>query len=51
MLYEVITKGAKDKDYLRVREQISAELMTIRFTAKMVEKLCDTLRGQRNNFV
>ena len=38
-------KGSKDKDYLRVRDQISAELMAIRFTARTVERLCDSVRG------
>ncbi|OGA28414.1 MAG: hypothetical protein A3I65_01590 [Betaproteobacteria bacterium RIFCSPLOWO2_02_FULL_68_150] len=38
-------KGSKDKDYLRVRDQIGAELMTIRFTARTVERLCDSVRG------
>jgi RNA polymerase primary sigma factor len=28
------------------QEVISTELLGIRFTAKVVEKLCDTLRGQ-----
>ncbi|MDH4188987.1 MAG: RNA polymerase sigma factor RpoD [Betaproteobacteria bacterium] len=39
------TKGSKDKDYLRAREQITNELMAIRFTARMVERLCDSVRG------
>ncbi len=38
-------KGSRDKDYLRVREQITSELMTIRFTARTVERLCDSVRG------
>ena len=38
-------KGSKDKDYLRIREQISNELMGIRFTARMVERLCDSVRS------
>ncbi len=38
-------KGPRDKDYLRVRDQIGAELMTIRFTARTVERLCDSVRG------
>jgi RNA polymerase primary sigma factor len=32
--------------YNKAQEVISAELLGIRFTAKVVEKLCDTLRGQ-----
>jgi RNA polymerase primary sigma factor len=38
-------KGSRDKDYLKVREQITAELMTIRFTARTVERLCDSVRS------
>ena len=38
-------KGSKDKDYLRVRDQIGGELMAIRFTARTVERLCDSVRG------
>jgi RNA polymerase primary sigma factor len=38
--------GYKSKAYLKSQQQIQTELMSIRFTAKMVEKLCDTLRGQ-----
>jgi RNA polymerase primary sigma factor len=34
------------KGYVAAQEVISAELLGIRFTAKVVEKLCDTLRGQ-----
>ncbi|QBE62274.1 RNA polymerase sigma factor RpoD [Pseudoduganella lutea] len=32
--------------YQKAQATISAELLGIRFTAKVVEKLCDTLRGQ-----
>ncbi|WP_338758836.1 RNA polymerase sigma factor RpoD [Massilia sp. METH4] len=32
--------------YQKAQTAISAELLGIRFTAKVVEKLCDTLRGQ-----
>src|SRR6202008_583101 len=38
-------KGSKDKDYLRPREQILSELMTIRFTARTVERLSDSVRS------
>jgi RNA polymerase primary sigma factor len=38
-------KGSKDRDYLRARDQISAELMTIRFTARTVERLSDSVRS------
>src|SRR6266849_5981890 len=45
MLKVLENKGSKDKDYLRVRDQISNELMTIRFTARTVERLSDSVRG------
>ncbi|MCG2583566.1 RNA polymerase sigma factor RpoD [Massilia sp. TS11] len=38
--------GYNSKAYLKAQEAISNELLGIRFTAKVVEKLCDTLRGQ-----
>ncbi|MGA7983934.1 MAG: RNA polymerase sigma factor region1.1 domain-containing protein, partial [Burkholderiales bacterium] len=38
-------KGPRDKDYVRAREQITNELMTIRFTARTVERLCDSVRS------
>jgi RNA polymerase primary sigma factor len=38
-------KGPRDRDYLRVRDQIGAELMLIRFTARTVERLCDSVRS------
>src|SRR5437762_1243034 len=38
-------KGSKDKDYLRARDQISNELMGIRFTARIVERLSDSVRS------
>ncbi|HYN11703.1 MAG TPA: RNA polymerase sigma factor RpoD, partial [Burkholderiales bacterium] len=49
-LYEKMSKalenkGSKDRDYLRAREQISNELMTIRFTARTVERLSDSVRS------
>ena len=37
-------KGTTGKAYKEIQEQISAELMAIRFSAKMVERLCDGLR-------
>jgi RNA polymerase primary sigma factor len=39
-------EGYKSKGYLKSQSELQETLMTIRFTAKMVEKLCDTLRGQ-----
>jgi RNA polymerase primary sigma factor len=38
-------KGSQDKGYLRLQRQISDELMNIRFTAKSIERLCDSVRG------
>jgi RNA polymerase primary sigma factor len=38
--------GYNSKAYVKAQENISEELLGIRFTAKVVEKLCDTLRGQ-----
>src|SRR5256886_1076224 len=45
LLKALENKGSKDKDYLRVRDQISHELMTIRFTARTVERLSDSVRS------
>jgi len=39
-------EGYKSKAYVKAQEAIQAELMSIRFTARNVERLCDTLRGQ-----
>jgi RNA polymerase primary sigma factor len=49
-MYEKMTKalehkGSKDKDYLRARDQITHELMAIRFTARTVERLSDSVRS------
>jgi len=38
-------KGSQDKGYLRTHKQISDELMNIRFTARAIERLCDSVRG------
>jgi RNA polymerase primary sigma factor len=40
------TDGYGSPAYHKAQEIISNELLGIRFTAKVVEKLCDTLRGQ-----
>ncbi|OQW40865.1 MAG: RNA polymerase sigma factor RpoD [Proteobacteria bacterium SG_bin4] len=37
-------EGSYQQAYLDLQEKISSELMGIRFSAKMVEKLCDTQR-------
>ncbi|BDD93596.1 MULTISPECIES: RNA polymerase sigma factor RpoD [unclassified Pandoraea] len=39
-------EGYQSKSYVKAGESIQAELMTIRFTARTVERLCDTLRSQ-----
>jgi RNA polymerase primary sigma factor len=39
-------QGYNSDAYVKAQETISNELLNIRFTAKVVEKLCDTLRGQ-----
>ncbi|MCS0630638.1 RNA polymerase sigma factor RpoD [Telluria mixta] len=39
-------QGYNSDGYVKAQEAISNELLGIRFTAKVVEKLCDTLRGQ-----
>ena len=38
-------KGSQDKGYLKEQKAISDELMNIRFTAKIIERLCDSVRG------
>ena len=40
------TSGYGSEEYEAAQAIISNELLGIRFTAKIVEKLCDTLRGQ-----
>ncbi|MDD3326493.1 MAG: RNA polymerase sigma factor RpoD [Zoogloea sp.] len=37
-------KGYQDKVYLKLQEQVSTELMNIRFTARTTERLCDAVR-------
>ncbi len=36
--------GSRDKAYRSLQQQISDELLNIRFTAKTIERLCDTVR-------
>jgi RNA polymerase primary sigma factor len=45
MMQGLLKKGYKSKPYVEHQEQISAELLSIRFTAKQVEALCDGLRS------
>ncbi|WP_042427740.1 RNA polymerase sigma factor RpoD [Comamonas granuli] len=39
-------EGYGSPTYMKAQHALSAELMTIRFTAKTIEKLCDMVRGQ-----
>ncbi len=41
----LLEHGHRSKEYIKVRDQISAELLNIRFTARIIERLCDTVRG------
>ncbi|GIX27548.1 RNA polymerase sigma factor RpoD [Pelomicrobium sp. G1] len=45
MMKVLATKGTRSRAYKQYQEQISAELMKIRFAAKQVEALCDSVRG------
>jgi len=40
----LVKKGPQDKAYLKAQEQISAELMFFRFSSRMIERLCDSVR-------
>jgi RNA polymerase primary sigma factor len=42
----IAKKGYKTKPYIDLQNAISDELLQIRFTARMVERLCDMLRAQ-----
>ena len=44
MLRALAKNGPRSKAYLQARDQISNELMNIRFGAKQVEALCDGMR-------
>ncbi|MDP2108128.1 MAG: RNA polymerase sigma factor region1.1 domain-containing protein, partial [Rhodocyclaceae bacterium] len=41
----LVKRGSQYKSYLRVQRLISDELMNIRFTARTIERLCDSVRG------
>jgi RNA polymerase primary sigma factor len=46
-MYQAFQKeGYKSPGYVKAQQKILDELMSLRFTAKMVEKLCDSLRSQ-----
>src|SRR5208282_883894 len=44
MLRALAKNGPRSKAYLQARDQISEELLNIRFSAKQVEALCNSLR-------
>ena len=53
-LFEVLHQVYDKEDwgtpnYVRAQTALSEELMTIRFTAKVIEKLCEMVRGQVND--
>jgi RNA polymerase primary sigma factor len=39
------SKGPHDKAYLKLQQEISDELLNIRFTSRSIERLCDSVRG------
>jgi RNA polymerase primary sigma factor len=49
MLAILTKEGHKAPKYLDLQKKISAELMQIRFSARMVEKLCDSVRTEVDN--
>ena len=50
VLHQVYDKeGWGTPNYVRAQSALSEELMTIRFTAKVIAKLCDMVRGQVND--
>ncbi|MFO1306114.1 MAG: RNA polymerase sigma factor region1.1 domain-containing protein, partial [Burkholderiales bacterium] len=46
MLAVLQKEGHKSPKYLELQKKISNELMQIRFSARQVERLCDTVRGE-----
>jgi len=49
MLAVLQKEGHKAPKYLDLQKKISGELMQIRFSARMVEKLCDSVRTEVDN--
>jgi RNA polymerase primary sigma factor len=49
MLVVLTKEGHKAPKYLDLQKKISAELMQVRFAARMVEKLCDSVRTEVDN--
>ena len=46
MRKHLMKEGYGSPAYAKAQKQLSEELMTIRFTAKAIEKLCEMVRGQ-----
>ena len=44
MITALTKKGTQDKTYQKTHDQICAELLNIRFTARVTESLCDSVR-------
>ncbi|MDR2165689.1 MAG: RNA polymerase sigma factor RpoD [Zoogloeaceae bacterium] len=49
MIRALNSKGSQDKTYLRHRQQISDELLSIRFTSRTIERFCDSVRAMVEN--
>ncbi|MCL2657984.1 MAG: RNA polymerase sigma factor RpoD [Betaproteobacteria bacterium] len=49
MMPALSKRGSADKTYIKIQNQISAELMNIRFTARAIERLCDSVRHMVEN--
>ena len=49
MLAVLQKEGHKAPKYLELQKKISAELMQIRFAARQVERLCDSVRSEVDN--
>src|SRR4030095_11658333 len=49
MLVVLTKEGHKSPKYLEFQKKISAELMQIRFSARQVERLCDSVRTEVDN--
>ncbi len=43
------TDGYRSPAYLKAQQSIAEQFITLRFTAKVVERLCDTLRSQMSD--
>ena len=49
MLVVLTKEGHKAPKYLDLQKKISGELMQVRFAARMVERLCDSVRNEVDN--